>query len=512
MGGAMANRLPPNIRNNNGSLSFQKRIPEAVIGHPYWNGKKFFTKQLGLPEKAFYEDIQKARAEALDTFNELCSALAIGESDKLTEIELLRHAKVLLENNGFTIGQARPELRDEKVVGTDRATENQKWFDFEFSEHPMWDDLIDWDSHCKTLEAESVARRDPYFYRPPLPAELKVLDAAYRLATRKPDRDTLFLWQEFWPTYVKDNNVDLSNNYGRQKQRQWFSFLEHVQSQEVNSSAMNNGLRDWLDKRRKDSVSDQTIDKEFRHIKAVLNFVIDQQNLEQLTLRPPKFKIQTKPKVRQVFADDDLVGLFNYCSDRTKATFKPWKAFLLTVMCQSSAHQKELEQLKRSDVHLDDEYPFVNIRPDADVKSKDRIRIIPVPYRTELLKALIDEMDEGQETVLPARVLATDITNRNTQLRRIVAKFGDYQPYCTRHTFKHHLSLTQGTPMQIQYLQGWSGVKQNERQRFEQYGQAAYANRAKHPEVFKDLYEICKRAMALLDDSNHGNVVLLYKS
>lgn len=189
----MANRLPPNIRNNNGSLSFQKRIPEAVIGHPYWNGKKFFTKQLGLPEKAFYDDIQKARAEALDTFNELCSALAIGESDELTEIELLRHAKVLLENNGFTIGQARPELRDEEVVGTDRATENQKWFDFEFTEHPMWDDLVDWDSHCKTLEAESVARRDSHFYRPPLPAELKVLDAAYRLATRKPERDTLFL-------------------------------------------------------------------------------------------------------------------------------------------------------------------------------------------------------------------------------------------------------------------------------------------------------------------------------
>ncbi|MEC8391373.1 MAG: hypothetical protein VXZ58_00615 [Actinomycetota bacterium] len=255
--------------------------------------------------------------------NELCIALAIGESDELTEIELLRHTKALLENYGFTIGQARPELRDEKVVGTDRATENQKWFDFEFSEHPMWDDLIDWDSHCKTLEAESVARRDPYFYRPPLPAELKVLDAAYRLATRKPDRDTLFLWREFWPTYVKDNNVDLSNNYGRQKQRQWFGFLKHVQSQEVNSSAMNNGLRGWLDKRWKDSVSDQTIHKEFGHIKAVLNFVIDQQNLEQLILRPPKFKIQTKPKVRQVFAEDALVALFNYCSDRTMSTFKP---------------------------------------------------------------------------------------------------------------------------------------------------------------------------------------------
>jgi len=31
MGGKMAKQLPPNIRINNGSLSFQKRIPKAVI-------------------------------------------------------------------------------------------------------------------------------------------------------------------------------------------------------------------------------------------------------------------------------------------------------------------------------------------------------------------------------------------------------------------------------------------------------------------------------------------------
>ena len=114
----------------------------------------------------------------------------------------------------------------------------------------------------------------------------------------------------------------------------------------------------------------------------------------------------------------------------------------------------------------------------------DRVRIIPVPYRLGFLKELMLEIDHGQETVLPETILATDVTNRNTQLRRIVAKIGDYQPYCTRHTFKHHLSLTHGAPMQIQYLQGWSGVKQDERQRFEQYGQAAYENRAKHPEIF----------------------------
>ncbi|MDC1076331.1 hypothetical protein OAQ35_05110 [Litorivicinus sp.] len=67
----MAKQLPPNIRINNGSLSFQKRIPKAVIDNPYWTGKQFFTKQLGLPENAFYDDVQKARAKALEEFSQI---------------------------------------------------------------------------------------------------------------------------------------------------------------------------------------------------------------------------------------------------------------------------------------------------------------------------------------------------------------------------------------------------------------------------------------------------------
>ena len=508
----MAKQLPPSIRLNNGTLSFQKRIPKNCINHSYWNGKKFYSQQIGLHENAPYDDIQNARMDALTEFNQICDALASTDADQLSEVELNRHAKVLLEGNGFQPGQARPELRNEQIAGTDRAVANQKWFDLEFIEHPMWTDWMDWQHHCKMLEAEARHRKDEEYYRPETPPELKVLDAAWGLATRSPSNDAMFLWKEFWPLYMKDKNIDLTDNYGRQKQRQWNDFLQFVEGQELTSSTMNRGLRDWLDGRRNGNVTDQTIDKEFRHIKAVLNFAINQVPLDDLVLKPPKFQIKTKQKMRQVFSDDDLIALFHFCSDKTNTTYAAWKAFLLTIMCQSSAHQKELEQLKRSDVHLDDEYPFVNIRPDADVKSKDRVRIVPVPYRTELLKELINEMNHGQETVLPLRVLNTGITNRNTQLRTIVAKFGDYQPYCTRHTFKHHLSLTNGVPMQIQYLQGWSGVQGSVRQRFEQYGQAAYSNRAKHPEVFKELFEIAKRAMAVLGESHGNNIISIQKN
>ncbi len=65
--------------------------------------------------------------------------------------------------------------------------------------------------------------------------------------------------------------------------------------------------------------------------------------------------------------------------------------------------------------------------------------------------------------------------------------------------------------MQIQYLQGWSGVRGSERQRFEQYGQAAYRDRAKHPEVFRELFGISQRAMSMLSDDVASNVIPMKK-
>jgi hypothetical protein len=38
-------------------------------------------------------------------------------------------------------------------------------------------------------------------------------------------------------------------------------------------------------------------------------------------------------------------------------------------------------------------------------------------------------------------------------------------------------------------------------------GQAAYRDRAKHPEVFRELFEISQRAMSMLSDDVASNVI-----
>ena len=78
----------------------------------------------------------------------------------MSDVELNRHAKVLLESNGIQIGQVREELRNPAIAANDRATENQKWFDHLFIDHRMWQHWMGWENHCKILQAEAEAEAE----------------------------------------------------------------------------------------------------------------------------------------------------------------------------------------------------------------------------------------------------------------------------------------------------------------------------------------------------------------
>jgi integrase len=337
---------------------------------------------------------------------------------------------------------------------------------------------------------------------PDMPEELRPLNQAWVMFHQKPTNKKLILWNEFWDIYADSKRLEMSNKNNQNKQKYWNSFLALVANQEVSTDTVDDGLREWLNKRTKDSIKDSTVSKEFRQIKAVLNLVDDRENLK-LRFSPPKFEIHDAEKQKSVFNDKALLELWEFIADKTQRTYAPWKTFMLIIMCQSSAHQSEIEQLKRQDIHLDDDFPFINLAT-AGSKLKDnaRKRLIPIPFKTNLLKELLAEMDDGQELCFPPSVMKTGKDNRQTQLSRIVSKFGDYQPYSLRHTFKHRLSLVAGAKlMQVQYLQGWSGVDKSQKERLANYGASVFTDRQKHPEVFEEMFNLVRRTMSILDQS-----------
>ncbi len=141
----------------------------------------------------------------------------------------------------------------------------------------------------------------------------------------------------------------------------------------------------------------------------------------------------------------------------------------------------ELMRLERSDLHLDADTPHISLY-DTQLKTKERRRIVPLPFKTERLKELLDRMDQGQATVLPeSLVQKTDSgyqwtsseSNINHQLNAYFKVIDDEDlgmtTYSTRHSFKLYLQLAGTNPMDILYLAGWAG-NDDQSQMLKHYG------------------------------------------
>ena len=507
----MASQFPPHVSANNGVLRFKVRIPQRLKPHPVFKNKSYWEKSLGLPETASYQDISDTWQQVNQQWTDLKDFVERTNHDQLNQIELQRIAKTILQNAGYKAGQGNKELRDQSKVGLQAANELQAWYDHVALEDPIWDPLKDWHNE-QTINPEAIELRE-HGLEPDMPEELRPLDQTWVMFHQKPSSKKLILWREFWDIYVDSKRLDMTNKNNQNKHKYWNSFLAIVSDQEVSTDSVDDGLREWLTKRTKDPVKDSTVSKEFRQIKAVLNLVDDRENLK-LRFSPPKFETYDTEKQKSVFTDTALLELRDFIIDRSQRTYAPWKTFMLMIMWQSSAHQSEIEQLKRQDIHLNDEFPFINLATaGSKLKDKARKRLVPIPFGIELLKDLLADMDEGQDLCFPPSVMKTGKDNRQSQLSRIVGKFGDYQPYSLRHTFKHRLSLVSGAKlMQVQYLQGWSGVDKSQKERLANYGASVFTDRKKHPEVFEEMFTLVKRTMAILDQNGSNNVTLFRKA
>lgn len=51
-------------------------------------------------------------------------------------------------------------------------------------------------------------------------------------------------------------------------------------------------------------------------------------------------------------------------------------------------------RLERKDIHLDGETAYIRLY-DTELKTKDRKRIVPLPFRTNQLQDLLELMNEG---------------------------------------------------------------------------------------------------------------------
>ena len=350
-----------------------------------------------------------------------------------------------------------------------------------------------------------------------MPDDVRLQNEAWVMFTEPSSMKAPAAFGDLWPLYEEGKNLDMSDRNNKNKKVRWQRFYDVVGDVVVTGQSITDGLREWRNQQRSRSVKDQTVKKELNGIIAVINYAKSELGLLVDFIRP-KIDIKTEEYERPTITPENLHSIWTSITDESLRIYQPWKEFILTILCQSSAILSEVMRLERTDIRLDAQTPHINLY-DTELKTKDRKRIVPLPFRTGRLKQLLEIMDQGQDSALPPMIVkktdhgwewVTSESNINHQLNKYF-RLGDlqdfgYTTYSTRHSFKLYLQIAGVSMMDMAYLGGWSGDNQMSRM-LKHYGQHGIGA----PEMVKRLEVAVSKSLHFLKQDK-SNIVSLYRA
>jgi integrase len=499
------------LTQNNGYWQYERRVPKAVLPHPYWGQKKSWKRPLGLKVGASVEDVLSAWKALHQTFETSLANIQERNPHILDKRERRRRAEAHLKM--FDLNP-----HDGSLEGIDDDNERSHQLEYidnirEFS--GAFDDYVNWEQ-----THQIKAREDGSGLKPPvnmMPPEVQLQREAWIAFTEDKSIKAPIVFGDLWDIYASGKNLDLNDRKNKKTLSRWKSFMDIVGDEVLTNQTINDGLRAWVNAQRGREVQDQTLRRELGVIRAVLNYARQAKALD-LQWVMPQIDIKTEEKQRPVISKGDYQRFWVLIQDETEKKYGPWKEFVFTILCQSSTILSELMRLERKDIHLDGETAYINLY-DTELKTKDRKRIVPLPFRTDRLKELLDMMNEGQESALPPSLVqmtdnklewVTSESNINRQLNDYIkmcdSETRGYTTYSTRHSFKLYLQLSGANPMDILYLAGWAGDN-GQSQMLKHYGRQGIGS----PEMVKRLEVAVWTAMHFLNERDE-KVVQLYKS
>ena len=189
--------------------------------------------------------------------------------------------------------------------------------------------------------------------------------------------------------------------------------------------------------------------------------------LHRLNLRIDKPIIQsTKPTTREVFSPAEVLEIIELAQDTTTSFYKPWKELMILILAQTSCIASELIRMKKDLILLDQDVPVIKIA--GELKTKHRARTIPLVYKVDRIKELIDA--EQSESMLGDAAETTE-SNISSQLNKLIKQVcPEATAYSFRHTFKNNATLKEVNLLHLSYLGGWSASVLNINEIMASYG------------------------------------------
>ena len=111
--------------------------------------------------------------------------------------------------------------------------------------------------------------------------------------------------------------------------------------------------------------------------------------------------------------------------------------------------------MEKNSIFLDADIPVIKVM--GQVKTKNRLRTIPLVYKVDRIRELINTIDPESKYILGAVTNKTE-SNISKQLKNILEKVNPKATaYSFRHAFKNNAQINDIDNQDIAYLGGWSG-------------------------------------------------------
>lgn len=490
------------LTQNNGYWQYERRVPKRLLDHPYWDGKAVWKRPLSLKTGAAVDDVIAAWNDQHQTFESALSLISERNLHILDKRERRQRAETHLKMHGLKPHDGSSEGIDDP----NERSHHSEYLNHLIEHSGAFDDYVEWAKIAQQAAAENGSGLLPPDSN--MPSNVRLQKEAWIAFTDSKGLRAPVVFGDLWDIYARGKDLDITNRSTQKTRRRWKSFLDIVGDEVLTNQSVNDGLRAWLNAQRARQVQDQTLKRELGVVRAILNYARQAKALD-LQWVIPELKITTEEKQRPVIEIEDYQALWALIQDTSNRRYRPWKEFVLTILCQSSTIQSELMRLEKRDIHLDGEIPYISLY-DSKLKTKDRKRIVPLPFRAARLKELVDEMDEGQFSALPPSLVktvgssyewATSESNINHQINDYMTLCDSsglgYTSYSTRHSFKLYLHLAGANPMDILYLAGWAGDNEQSHM-LKHYGRQGIGS----PAMVKQLYNTAHKAMYFLETSS----------
>jgi len=461
----------------NGDYRYVRDYPTKLL-KTFPNHPKQFSRELGLNNQCSDPELHRAMEEATRAYDLRVKTASNSDPEAFTESELRLAVDEILRQRKLKAGQfahvptePQYDTREQFYAAAERGEVELSRPELAEDAIPEIDNIID-DSKRRKLTFREEA-----------------LGAAWAAVQELPQITSRQTMREAWERYVKDNNIDITQGAGKDKQQRFNRVIKHTGDFIISNETKDDvqmRIQNFITGKRHDNpnIKAQSLKRELGEFIAAIRYVprIDWGNRLSLEGRSNNFQIpkETRPVRGKNLSDDELGLFFRTCI--TKADAK-WTALL--VAAHAGIMGSEISRLRPDrDLYLDAKYPHIIFRGGDErvAKTEARPRVVPIVIGLEVIKEWLPKTIKWMSSVKHKSPNAT----LNKRLRALLGNESDIKTHAFRHTWLRLSRRARISEDNKHAIAGWEHGDRNNTVMERVYDAQGYAD---DPELLRQLYE-----------------------